>query len=139
MMAMMTVVAPFFQSMFRLFYCALCVAICFCFFFPWPLTPKLCRARRHYHETTLLKGFDFTFGFCIPNSTNSWEAIYTMPQLEAGLVDQIIANPWVCPFFFFFLVIFISIFHFFMVDLELYSPPAPSAWLCEIWFFFREI
>lgn len=30
----------------------------------------------------LIKSFDFAFGFCIPNSTNSWEAIYEMPPLS---------------------------------------------------------
>lgn len=37
---------------------------------------------RHYFRNKLIKSFDFTFGFCIPNSTNSWEVIYTMPSLS---------------------------------------------------------
>ena len=37
---------------------------------------------RHYFRDRLLKSFDFNFPFCIPNTTNSWECIYTMPQLS---------------------------------------------------------
>ena len=33
----------------------------------------------------LIKSFDFSFGFCIPNSTNSWEAIYDVPPLDEAL------------------------------------------------------
>ena len=30
----------------------------------------------HYFRGRMVRVYDFTFGFCIPNSTNSWEAIY---------------------------------------------------------------
>ena len=33
----------------------------------------------------LIKSYDFHFGFCIPNSTNTWESIYTIPPLEESL------------------------------------------------------
>jgi protein unc-119 len=36
---------------------------------------------RHYYKNTLLKSFDFTLGFCMPNSRNTWEVIYTLPTL----------------------------------------------------------
>ena len=36
---------------------------------------------RHYFKDKLIKSFDFTFPFCIPNSTNSWEAIYELPDM----------------------------------------------------------
>lgn len=36
---------------------------------------------RHYFKDTLLKSFDFDFGFCIPNSTNTCEHIYHFPKL----------------------------------------------------------
>jgi len=35
---------------------------------------------RHYFENELLRSYDFTFGFCVPNSTNGWEAIYPLPD-----------------------------------------------------------
>ena len=31
---------------------------------------------------------------CIPNSTNTWEAIYEMPALDPALKQQMIDNPW---------------------------------------------
>jgi len=49
---------------------------------------------RHYFRNTLIKSFDFHFGFCIPNSTNTWEAIYEMPELDPELVEEMINNPW---------------------------------------------
>ncbi len=42
---------------------------------------------RHYFRDILIKSFDFSFGFCIPNSTNSWEAIYDMPELPPDLIQ----------------------------------------------------
>lgn len=30
---------------------------------------------RHYFRDRLVKSFDFEFGFCIPGSTNSWQAV----------------------------------------------------------------
>ena len=41
---------------------------------------------RHYFRERLVKSYDFNFGFCIPNSVNTWEAIYDMPPLPADLV-----------------------------------------------------
>ena len=49
---------------------------------------------RHYFRDTLIKSYDFMFGFCIPNSTNTWEAIYDMPPLPPDLMEAMIANPW---------------------------------------------
>ena len=36
---------------------------------------------RHFFQDTLLKTFDFDFGFCIPNSRNTCEHIYDFPKL----------------------------------------------------------
>jgi len=41
-----------------------------------------------------LKSFDFTMPFVMPNTTNSWEVMYTMPTLEPELRQAIIDNPW---------------------------------------------
>ena len=38
---------------------------------------------RHYFGKKLLKSFDFDFGFCMPNSCNTCEHIYDMPELTA--------------------------------------------------------
>jgi len=49
---------------------------------------------RHYFRDRIIKSFDFTLPFCIPNTTNTWEVIYTMPDLDPVLKQQIIENPW---------------------------------------------
>ena len=49
---------------------------------------------RHYFKDQLVKSYDFTFGFCIPCSTNTWEAIYAVPLLEDSLVDEMVACPY---------------------------------------------
>lgn len=36
---------------------------------------------RHYFKGRLLRSYDFTFGFVIPGSTNSWEALYETPNM----------------------------------------------------------
>jgi len=49
---------------------------------------------RHYFRNYLVKSFDFEFGFVIPNSTNTWEAIYDMPELPEDIHQAMIENPW---------------------------------------------
>mmetsp|Transcript_34991 Transcript_34991/g.6296 ORF Transcript_34991/g.6296 Transcript_34991/m.6296 type:complete len:81 (+) Transcript_34991:331-573(+) len=49
---------------------------------------------RHYFRDRLLKNFDFNLDFCIPNSVNSWEILYEVPELPAELEQEIIDNPW---------------------------------------------
>ncbi len=56
--------------------------------------PNFRMIERHYFGDQLLKSYDFTFGFCIPNSTNSWEAIYSLPPLTPALKRDIIARPY---------------------------------------------
>jgi protein unc-119 len=36
----------------------------------------------HYINKKLYQTFDFTFGFCIPNSTNQWECTYTIKPID---------------------------------------------------------
>jgi hypothetical protein len=49
---------------------------------------------RHYFKDELIRSYDFNFGFCIPGSTNSWEAIYDVPTLEPGLEAAMLASPF---------------------------------------------
>mmetsp|Transcript_26642 Transcript_26642/g.47934 ORF Transcript_26642/g.47934 Transcript_26642/m.47934 type:complete len:189 (+) Transcript_26642:993-1559(+) len=49
---------------------------------------------RHYFGDRLLKSFDFTLNFCMPNSKNSWEVIYEVPELPGDLMREMIAAPW---------------------------------------------
>ena len=56
--------------------------------------PNFRMIERHYFKKDLLQSFDFTFGFCIPNSKNSWEVIYQMPKLNPDQKQLIINSPW---------------------------------------------
>ncbi|KAJ2942723.1 hypothetical protein O0L34_g14911 [Tuta absoluta] len=49
---------------------------------------------KHFFRDTLLKTFDFEFGFCIPFSRNTCEHIYEFPQLPPDLVQEMIAAPF---------------------------------------------
>ncbi|KAI6220079.1 hypothetical protein M3Y99_01619500 [Aphelenchoides fujianensis] len=49
---------------------------------------------RHYFRDTLLKSFDFEFGFCVPNSRNSCEHIYHIPKLSEEMIDKMVENPF---------------------------------------------
>ncbi|KAI1292020.1 Uncharacterized protein HDE_07136 [Halotydeus destructor] len=49
---------------------------------------------RHYFRDTLLKTFDFDFGFCIPNSKNSCEHIYDFPTITKQMSDEMVNNPF---------------------------------------------
>ena len=37
---------------------------------------------RHYFNDKLLKSYEFNFGFIIPNSLNSMEQIYELPNFD---------------------------------------------------------
>lgn len=49
---------------------------------------------RHYFREQLVKSYDFAFGFCIPGSTNNWDAIYSMPPLEESLIEEMVSSPY---------------------------------------------
>jgi len=49
---------------------------------------------RHYFRDRLVKSFDFQFGFCIPGSTNTWDAVYSLPPLSDELMNDMIENPY---------------------------------------------
>ena len=60
---------------------------------PTPV-PNFRMIERHYFRDKLIKSFDFTFGFCMPNSTNSWESIYSMPKLSPADEQEIVDHPY---------------------------------------------
>lgn len=39
---------------------------------------------RHYFKDKVIKTFDFSFGFCIPESSNTCEHIYEFPKLSSA-------------------------------------------------------
>ena len=49
---------------------------------------------RHYFRGKVIRSYGFKFGFVIPNSTNSWEFIYDLPQLSETEKAEIVAAPW---------------------------------------------
>eukprot|EP00759_Apiculatamorpha_spiralis_P031414 PhF_6_TR3305/c0_g1_i1/m.4660 len=60
---------------------------------PQPV-PNFRMIERHYFKDRLVKSFDFNFGFCIPNSVNTWEAIYEMPALSAEEEAEMLSAPF---------------------------------------------
>jgi hypothetical protein len=55
---------------------------------------NLIMIERHYFKEKLIKEFEFKFDFCIPNSVNNWETIYTIPQLDDETKLDMINSPW---------------------------------------------
>lgn len=49
---------------------------------------------RHYFKSKLMKSFDFTFGFCMPNSKNTCEHIYELPKLSEKEVQEMVDSPY---------------------------------------------
>ena len=49
---------------------------------------------RHYVRGRCIREFSFKFGFVIPNSTNSWEFIYDLPNLTDEEKEEINQAPW---------------------------------------------
>jgi hypothetical protein len=49
---------------------------------------------RHYFRDQLIKSFDFEFGFCIPGSVNTWDAVYSLPALSEQLITEMINSPF---------------------------------------------
>ena len=56
--------------------------------------PNLLMVERHYFRGKCIKSFEFKFGFCMPNTTNTLEMIYDLPQLTPEEMQQMIAAPW---------------------------------------------
>ena len=49
---------------------------------------------RHYVGRKLLRNYEFDFAFCIPNSTNSWDAQYELPELSEEDVRTMVDTPY---------------------------------------------
>jgi len=56
--------------------------------------PTFRMIERHYFRERLVRSYDFDFGFCIPNSTNTWEAIYDVPAIDASMREEMISCPY---------------------------------------------
>jgi hypothetical protein len=55
---------------------------------------NLLMVERHYFKGKLIKSFEFKFDFCIPNSVNTWETIYNIPDLDDDVKEEMIEAPW---------------------------------------------
>ena len=60
---------------------------------PKPVT-NMEMIERHYFRGKVIRAYDFKFGFVIPNSTNSWEMIYDMPDFTEQELQEISSAPW---------------------------------------------
>eukprot|EP00798_Chlamydomonas_sp_ICE-L_P030898 gene30898-35951_t len=48
----------------------------------------------HFFKDRLVRLYDFAFGFCIPGSCNTWEAIYDVPVLEPAQMKEYMDSPF---------------------------------------------
>lgn len=49
---------------------------------------------RHYFKDELVKSFEFSFPFCMPNSINTFEALYDVPVLSEERKADMIRSPF---------------------------------------------
>jgi len=49
---------------------------------------------KHYFKDKLMKSFEFKFDYCIADSTNEWESMYTIPELTEEEKTDMINSPW---------------------------------------------
>jgi len=56
--------------------------------------PNFRMIERHYYKEKLVRSYDFSFCFCMPNSSNSWEAVYDLPVLDEEGVKDMINSPY---------------------------------------------
>lgn len=49
---------------------------------------------RHYFRDVLIQSFEFTLPFVIPGTRNTWEMIYTKPELNDEWKAAMISAPW---------------------------------------------
>ena len=57
-----------------------------CFLPSFPLS-LIFRFLCHFTALQLIKSFDFEFGFCIPGSVNTWDAVYSLPAMSEKLSE----------------------------------------------------
>ena len=50
---------------------------------------------KHYVDDKLIKNFEFKFKFCIPNSSNTIEFIYDMPEISKEQYKLMVTEPWI--------------------------------------------
>lgn len=53
---------------------------------------NLTLVENHYYKEELIAQYIFEFPFCAPNSINSWEYVYELPNLPKEYIDDIVQN-----------------------------------------------
>lgn len=73
---------------------------------------------RHFAQGQLFRTFDFTLGYCMPNSSNSHEVLYELPQLSPRASSNLARHP-------------VSIDTFFFAGERLVRAQCPLCWVLE--------
>ena len=60
---------------------------------PYPMQ-RFRMIERHYFRDMIIKSFDFEMPFAMPNSTNTWEVMYSMPEMSPELREAMMTCPW---------------------------------------------
>ena len=55
---------------------------------------NLVMIEKHFFKDKQIKDYEFNFKFCIPNTENSWELIYELPELTDSEKQELIESPW---------------------------------------------
>lgn len=55
---------------------------------------KFVMLEKHYFKGELIKEYEFEVPFCMPNTTNSLEALYDLPKFEPALEEEMIMSPF---------------------------------------------
>lgn len=55
---------------------------------------KFLMIEKHYFKGMLIKSYEFEVPFCMPNSQNSLEAVYELPQFGPELEEEMIKSPF---------------------------------------------
>lgn len=56
--------------------------------------PNLTMIERHYFRGECIKSYEFKFGFCMPNTTNTLEMIYDLPELSPEKKVEMMEARW---------------------------------------------
>lgn len=56
--------------------------------------PGLRMIERFYFRGRLVRSFDFSFPFCVPDAENEWESVYELPELSADERAAMVASPF---------------------------------------------
>ena len=50
--------------------------------------------KHYFKDKGVIREYDFDFPFVMPDSTNEWDFVYDLPQLEPADMNEIVESPW---------------------------------------------